>query len=199
MEQLSNLMETARQLSIFLENRPGTLAKVCEELAKQEINIYALTISDTTDHSVIRMVLSDPQKALHILGERGVLVVENNVLILQNANRPGVFGKIARTLAKAKINIEYAYLATSRESEQGMAVIRVSDTKKAIKVLAEVVDGPRRRVGVATGAGAIAASRCAGMSSASGSIPRIATGSVHSRRNRTYAPGCGGRMLARAA
>src|SRR3954463_9321137 len=106
-------MEIARQLSIFLANKPGTLAKVCEELAKQKINIYALSISDTTDHSVIRMVVSDPQAALHLLGERGVLVVENNVLLLENANRPGTLAGIAHALAKAKINIEYAYLATS--------------------------------------------------------------------------------------
>src|SRR5215210_7028784 len=66
-------MEIARQLSIFLANKPGTLAKVCEELARQKINIYALSISDTSDHSVIRMVVSDTQKALHLLGERGVL------------------------------------------------------------------------------------------------------------------------------
>ena len=132
---MKTLMEIARQLSIFLENKPGTLAKVCEELARQEINIFGMSISDTTDHSVIRMVLSDPTKALHILGERGVLVVENNVLILENANQPGTFGHIARLLAKAKINIEYAYLATSRNSEKGMAVVRVSDSKRALKVL----------------------------------------------------------------
>jgi hypothetical protein len=128
-------METARQLSIFLENKPGTLAKVCDELAAQGINIFALTISDTTDHSVIRMVVSDPTKALHLLGEHGVLVVENNVLVVENANRPGTLAKMAHALAKAKINIEYAYLANSRETENGMTVIRVSDTKKALKAL----------------------------------------------------------------
>lgn len=131
-------METARQLSIFLENKPGTLAKVCDELAAQQINIFALTISDTTDHSVIRMVVSDPTKALHLLGEHGVLVVENNVLVLENSNRPGTLAKMAHALAKAKINIEYAYLANSRETENGMTVIRVSDTKKALKVLADL-------------------------------------------------------------
>jgi len=128
-------METARQLSIFLTNQPGTLAAVCDELAEQKINIYALSISDTTDHSVVRLVVSDPQRALHILGERGVLVVESNVLLIENANRPGTLAGISHALAKAKINIEYAYLATSPTSKTGLAVFRVSDTKKAIKVL----------------------------------------------------------------
>jgi hypothetical protein len=128
-------MEIARQLSIFLANKPGTLAKVCEELARQKINIYALSISDTSDHSVIRMVVSDTQKALHLLGERGVLVVENKVLLLENANTPGTMAGIAHLLAKAKINIEYAYLASSPSHETGLAVLRVSDTGRAVKLL----------------------------------------------------------------
>ena len=128
-------MEIARQLSIFLANKPGTLAKVCDELARQKINIWALSISDTSDHSVIRMVVSDPQKALHLLGERGVLVVENKVLVLENANTPGTLAGIAHTLAKAKINIEYAYLASTPSHETGLAIIRVSDTKKAERIL----------------------------------------------------------------
>src|SRR4051812_1732430 len=120
-------METARQLSVFLANKPGTLASVCDELARQKINIYAMSISDTSDHSVVRLVVSEPIKATHILGERGVLVVENNVLMIENANRPGTLAAIAHALAKAKINIEYAYLATSPKSKTGLAVIRVSD------------------------------------------------------------------------
>jgi hypothetical protein len=131
-------METARQLSVFLENKPGTLAKVCHELARQKINIYALSISDTSDHSVIRMVVSETEKALEMLEERGVLVVENKVLLVENANKPGTLAGIAHALAKAKINIEYAYLATSPNSETGLAVIRVSDTKRAVKLLTGV-------------------------------------------------------------
>lgn len=128
-------METARQLSIFLDNKPGTLAEVCGELANHKINIYAMSVSDTTDHSVVRLVVSDPQKALFMLEERGALVVENNVLLLENANKPGAMATVAQKLAKAKINIEYAYLATSPSSKKGLAVLRVSDTKKAIKAL----------------------------------------------------------------
>lgn len=128
-------METARQLSIFLKNKPGILAKVCEELADKKINIFALSISDTTDHSVVRLVVSDPQLAAHMLEERGVLVIENSVLLIENANQPGNIAEIAHALGKAKINIEYAYFATSPKSKIGYAVMRVSDTKKALKVL----------------------------------------------------------------
>ena len=128
-------MEIAKQLSVFLANTPGTLASVCTELARAEVNIFALTISDTTDHSVVRMVLSDTQKALHIFEERGVLAVQNNVLMITNDNKPGSLGAIAARLAKAKINIEYAYLATSPGAKRGLLILRTSDTKKALKVL----------------------------------------------------------------
>jgi hypothetical protein len=128
-------METAIQLSLFLENKPGTLAEVCNEFARHKINIYALSISDTCDHSVVRMVVSEPMKAMHLLGDRGAMVVENTVLLIENANKPGTLAAIAERLGKAKVNIEYAYLATSPTSKKGLAVIRVSDTKKALKVL----------------------------------------------------------------
>lgn len=131
-------MEIARQLSIFLNNKPGTLAEICAALTEAKINIYALTVSDTTDHSVVRMVVSDPKRALFLLEEGGVLVIENNVLLMENANKPGAFGDIAHRLAKAKINIEYAYLATSPSSKKGLAVFRVSDTKKAAKLLSNL-------------------------------------------------------------
>ncbi|HEX8309838.1 MAG TPA: ACT domain-containing protein [Chthoniobacteraceae bacterium] len=128
-------MEIVKQLSVFLDNQPGTLAAVCEELANAKINIYALTISDTTDHSVVRMVLSDPLKAQEMFEERGVLVIDNNVLMFENSNKPGALAKIAQRLAKADINIEYAYLATSPKAKNGLLILRTSDTKAALKVL----------------------------------------------------------------
>lgn len=128
-------MEIAKQLSVFLANKPGTLAEVCDELAKANINIFALTISDTADHSVVRMVVSDPRRALTIFEERGVLTVESKVLAIENNNKPGSLAKIAAKLAKAKINIEYAYLATSPGAKTGLLIVRVDDTKRALKLL----------------------------------------------------------------
>ena len=128
-------MEIVQQLSVFLANKPGTLADVCNELAKAGINIFALTISDTADHSVVRMVVSKPAKALAIFEERGVLTVESKVLVIENNNKPGSLAKLAARLAKAKINIEYAYLATSAGAKKGMLVLRCDDTKGALKVL----------------------------------------------------------------
>jgi hypothetical protein len=128
-------MEIATQISVFLANTPGTLAAVCDELARQKINIFALTISDTVDHSVVRMVVSDPQKALHLFGDHGVLTVENKVLMIENSNKPGALSAIATALGKAKINIEYAYLASRPGDKKGLLILRASDTKKALKIL----------------------------------------------------------------
>src|SRR3989442_3082043 len=103
-------IETATQLAVFLANRPGALARVCDALAKAEININALATSDTVDHSVVRMVVSDPTKALMLLGEAGVLALEAEVLMIETEHEPGVLAQIAERLAEADVNIEYVYL-----------------------------------------------------------------------------------------
>ena len=131
-------IETATQLAVFLANRPGALARVCEALANAEINIYALATSDTVDHSVVRMVVSDPTKALMLLGEAGVLALETEVLMIETASEPGVLAKIAERLAEAEINIEYAYLAGGRGAQKGLIVLRPSDVEKAQGVLRDL-------------------------------------------------------------
>ncbi|PYI73129.1 MAG: amino acid-binding protein [Verrucomicrobia bacterium] len=131
-------VEMATQLALFLANRPGALARVCEALAKAEINIYALATSDTVDHTVVRMVVSDPTKALMLLGEAGVLALETEVLSIETASEPGVLGQIAERLAEADVNIEYAYLAGGREAEKGLIILRPSDVEKARSVLEDL-------------------------------------------------------------
>ena len=128
-------MQITRQLAVFLENRPGTLARVCDALAQAKINIFAITTSDTVDHSVIRMVVNDPRKALLLFEERGTLVVEDDVLMVGCNNKPGSLARLAHKLADAKINIEYCYSATSPDAKKGLLILRASDPRKALKVL----------------------------------------------------------------
>lgn len=130
-----NAMQITKQLAIFLENRPGMLAAVAEALAEAKINIYAISTSDTIDHTVIRLVLSDCRKALHVFEERGTLVVEDDVLMVEGDNRPGSLARITRKLAAAKVNVEYAYSATSPNARRGLLILRVRDAGKALKVL----------------------------------------------------------------
>src|SRR5204862_3836892 len=128
-------MEPATQLALFLSNRPGALAKVCEELAKAEINIHALSISDTVDHSIVRMVVSDTTKALMLLGEGGVVALEAEVLMIESDNEPGTLATIADHLAKADVNIEYAYLPTRTRAKNGLIIVRPSNIEAAQAVL----------------------------------------------------------------
>ena len=131
-------MEPATQLALFLSNRPGALAKVCAELAQAEINIHALTISDTVDHSIVRMVVSDPTKALMILGEGGMIALEAEVLMIESDNAPGTLARITEHLARASVNIEYAYLATSVHADKGLMILRPSNMQEAQRVLTEL-------------------------------------------------------------
>lgn len=128
-------MQITKQLALFLENRPGTLARVCEALAEAKINIYAISTSDTVDHSVVRMVLSDYRKALRIFEDHGTLVVDDDVLMIEGDNKPGSLAKLADRLSLGKVNIEYAYCATPPDAKKGLLILRVSDPKKAMKIL----------------------------------------------------------------
>lgn len=128
-------MHIAKQLALFLENKPGTLARVCDAMRQAKINIYAFATSDTVDHSVVRMIVSDTRKALLLFEEHGTLVVENDVLMIDGDNKPGSLAKIAQKLADAKINIEYAYCATPPDESKGLLILRASNCKKALKVL----------------------------------------------------------------
>ena len=128
-------MHITTQLALFLENKPGTLARVCDAMNAAKINIFAISISDTVDHSVIRMVVNDTRKALLMFEEHGTLVVESEVLMIEGDNKPGSLAKIAHQLAKAKINIEYAYCATASDAKKGLLILRPSNPKKALKVL----------------------------------------------------------------
>jgi hypothetical protein len=128
-------MQITKQLAIFLDNRPGMLARVADALAEAKINIYAITTSDTVDHSVIRLVVSDYRRALHVFEERGTLAVEDDVIMVDGSNKPGEMARIAHKLANAKINIEYCYSATSPDARKGVMILRVSNPAKALKVL----------------------------------------------------------------
>lgn len=129
------LMKTAKQLSLFLENKPGTFAAVCEALADAGISIHALAVSEAVDHAVLRMVVDQPTKAIHLLGEHGVIVVERDVLMLTGRNRAGELATITRKLAENKVNIEYAYTATPPRASAGVMILRVNQPAKAARVL----------------------------------------------------------------
>src|SRR3954470_6811018 len=128
-------MQITKQLAIFLDNRPGTLARLADALGEAKVNIYAISTSDTVDHSVIRLVVDNYRRALDVFEARGTLVIDDDVLMIEGGNRPGSLAKIAHKLAAARINIEYAYCATPPKAKRGLLILRVRDAKKALKIL----------------------------------------------------------------
>ncbi len=127
-------MQRVKQLSVFLKNRPGTLADICEQLSAQGVNILGFSVSDTVDHAVIRMVVDEPRKACHFLGDAGLLVVENEIIQVELKNEPGELARFSKRLAQENVNIEYAYGGLSRDAGVGVLFVRVSDVGRALEL-----------------------------------------------------------------
>jgi hypothetical protein len=128
-------MKVVTQLAVFLENKPGTLAVLCETLAAMKIDVFALSVSDGVDHAIVRMVVSEPRKALHMFGERGTMVVEREVLMIEGESKPGEMASIAKKLAAEKVNIEYVYAAAAPGAKKGIIILRVDNMTRAKRVL----------------------------------------------------------------
>lgn len=129
------MIDVRKQISIFLENKPGTLADVTESLQDESINILAMTVSDTIDHAVVRMMVDKPGEAIHRLEEQNLLVVENDVIVVDLENEPGALANMADRLAEHNINIEYAYCTASPAQQKGMMIIRVDNPQEALELL----------------------------------------------------------------
>ncbi len=128
-------MAISKQLTVYLENKPGQLAKLCKAIATDKINILAISVVDTADTGAVRLVVDNVVKASKSLKKLNLLVHIREVLIATCHNKLGVLEKIASKLAKAGINIDYAYGSTNKNSKEAMCVFSVSDPKKADKIL----------------------------------------------------------------
>ncbi len=128
-------MSIVKQLTILLENKPGALAQACSELATKDINILAMSVLDTIDSGLIRMVVSDPARAKKVLEGSGLNVIETDVLALEMTDKPGTLAEIAKQLYKARINIEYAYVSVPPDKGKSLGIFWVSNLKKASEIL----------------------------------------------------------------
>ena len=133
------------QFSVFLVNKPGVLATVTNALAKAKVNIIALTLMDSMEHGVLRIVCDNAGAARDVLGRCHDRWTETDVLVLELPNEPGAFAKIAGKLAEAHINISYAYSTGGAHGGRTTAVFKVADMKKAQKLL--VGERPGRKKG----------------------------------------------------
>ena len=124
-----------KQISIFIENKQGKLAAVAALLAKNGINLQALSIADTTDYGILRIVASDTEKAVAILADNGYLAKVTDVLAVKTEDKVGSLSRILNALNAADISVEYAYAFTSSEPGVAVTVFRVDDNEKAVAAL----------------------------------------------------------------
>jgi hypothetical protein len=126
---------SVKQISVFLENKPGTLESVTTTLNENGINIRALCLADAADYGVLRMIVDDDEKAAAILTDNGYLLKTNNILAVSVADAPGGLSHVIHILAENKMNVEYLYVFVRDEEKDACAVLRVHDTANAESVL----------------------------------------------------------------
>ena len=130
-------MAAIKQISIFVENKPGRMAGVAKALGDAGVNIRALTIAEAGDFGVIRMVVDDTESGYAALREKGFMVSETDVLAVEIKDVPGGLYEIANSLGMNNINVEYAYAFVTAKAERAMLILRVDDVKRATEVLSE--------------------------------------------------------------
>ena len=120
-----------RQISIFLENKPGQLSAICRALSDAGVNIATLSLADTADFGIVRMIVDDHEKAKDVLAEKGHVVNVREVIAVCVPDRPGGMAEVMQVLDKAGANIEYSYAFAFHKGEKAVLVFRFDDNAKA--------------------------------------------------------------------
>ncbi len=123
------------QLSVFSENKPGRMAKICYTLGNMGVNIYCISVHDTVDHSIIRLIVDNPTKALILLEEDGLYIITQKVVVVDISNDVGALGEISTLLARADDNMEYAYCTASPNHDTAHLVIKTKDPERTLDIL----------------------------------------------------------------
>ncbi|TWT41712.1 hypothetical protein RAS1_28330 [Phycisphaerae bacterium RAS1] len=137
MNNTPTAIKSETQFSVFLANKPGILARVCQCLAAEHVNILAMSMMDATEHGVLRLVVEDPENARRAISMLDLPVSESAVLATTLPNRPGALADVVERLASAHVNVNYAYCTTGAAGGKTLGIFRVSDLAKAHRVLAE--------------------------------------------------------------
>ena len=126
---------TVKQLSVFVENRTGTMVEIIQVLGECGIDIRALSIADTTDFGILRLIVSDPERALSALKERNITVSITEVIGVKLVDRPGGLANVLTILRDGDISVEYMYAYVSKSEENACIILWVSDTERALNIL----------------------------------------------------------------
>jgi hypothetical protein len=128
-------MSVEKQYSVFLVNKPGILAQVTHAIAEMKVNIKALTLVDSQEHGVLRVVVEDGERTEKILRSLNIPITKTEVLCVEMDNHPGALADICKRLASDHVNINYAYLSTGSKGGKTVGIFKVSDINKAQKIL----------------------------------------------------------------
>ena len=128
---------TIKQLSVFVENKKGRLTKITKLLADNGIDISALSLADTSDFGVLRLIVNDTDKAKTVLREAGIVVKATDVLAIVIDDHSGSCSEVLRVMSDNDIAIEYMYACAGRVSGKALMIVRVDDMEKAQTVLSE--------------------------------------------------------------
>lgn len=124
-----------KQISIFLENKPGRLANVCRIMAQEGVNIRALSIADAADFGVLRLIVDNPSLAEEKLKARGVIVSITDVIGIKVPDRPGGLADAMDLLGQEDISVEYMYAFVGKSGNQAMVILRLDDNIKGIEAV----------------------------------------------------------------
>lgn len=125
-----------KQISVFVENRSGRLSEITEVLAGSQVDIRALSIADTTNFGILRLIVNRPETAYQALKAAGCTVSITEVIAIVVEDRPGTLSAALTALASQGVGVEYMYAFTSRESGTANVILRVDNSEKALSVLA---------------------------------------------------------------
>jgi hypothetical protein len=140
-------MATSKQVSVFLENKPGRLANVLSALARDKVNITALSVMDSHEHSVLRVVTDDAARTIQVLNTLNITHAETDVVLVELRNQPGALAHVCEQLAGEHINIDYCYCSSGGRNGRVLGVFKVSNTEKAARVLGETAPNAAKRRG----------------------------------------------------
>jgi ACT domain-containing protein len=124
-----------KQISIFIPNKKGSLSQLTDILVAHGIDIRAIAVFDTADFGILRIVVDDPDRAVELLNEEGIVAKVSKVIAVEPEDKPGSLNQIFAVLRDADINIEYIYSFIMRKKEMPYIVLKVNDQEKAVEVL----------------------------------------------------------------
>ena len=124
-----------QQLSVFVENSPGHLQAPCRALADAGVNLATLSLADTQQYGILRLIVADWQRAKAVLESAGFVVKMTEVLAIEVPDRPGGLADVLRVIEQAQINVEYMYAFAEKRGDKAVLVFRFEDPDAAIRVL----------------------------------------------------------------